>query len=55
MAAPIQSRTRRAAANLRLAASSAVPVASGYEHGLRPCDAGFSHAARTTHLDGDRL
>jgi hypothetical protein len=48
------SRTRSAAAKLRIAASSVAPVAFGYERSLRPCAACFSPAARTIWSDGDR-
>ena len=43
----VTSRTLRAAATLRLAASSVAPVAAGYERSLRPCDADVSRPART--------
>jgi hypothetical protein len=46
-------RARRGAANLRHAASSVAPVASGYERSLRPCLAWFSRAANTIQLGGD--
>src|SRR5437764_9238 len=48
------SRTLQGAATLRLAASSVASVASGYEHSLRPCDAGVSRLERTSCTDGDR-
>jgi hypothetical protein len=55
MAAPSRvPRTRQGAATLRLAASSVAPVASGYEHSLRPCDAGVSRLASTMPTGGDR-
>jgi hypothetical protein len=47
-------RTREGAATLALAASSVAPVASGYEHSLRPCDSGFSRLASTIQTKGDR-
>jgi len=54
-ATPIrQSRTRPAAAKLRIAASSVAPVAAGYDRSLRPCAACFSPAASTISTDGDR-
>ena len=43
----LASRTLCAAANLRIAASSVAPVASGYDRSLRPCAARFSPAQRT--------
>jgi NAD(P)H-flavin reductase len=48
------SRTREGAATRALAASSVAPVASGYEHSLRPCDSGVSRLARTTRAGGER-
>ena len=55
MTAPFRTpRTRQGAAKLALAASSVAPVASGYEHSLRPCQSGFSRLAGTTHTGGDR-
>jgi hypothetical protein len=42
------------AAKLRLAASSVVPVASGYEHFLRPCEACFSRRGNTVDSKGER-
>ena len=55
MAAPSRvSRTRQGAAKLALAASSVAPVASGYEHSLRPCQTGFSRLAGTSPTEGDR-
>ena len=48
------SRTRCAAAKLRIAASSVAPVASGYERSLRPCDACFSRPESTIWAKGDR-
>jgi hypothetical protein len=53
-AASCVSRTRQGAATLGLAASSVTPVASGYERSLRPCEAGVSRLACTTHTGGDR-
>jgi hypothetical protein len=53
----IPSRVPRAlqgAAKLALAASSVVPVASGYERSLRPCESGFSRLEDTRATGGDR-
>jgi len=55
MAAPSRlPRTRERAATVALAASAVVPVASGYEHSLRPCETGVSRLARTFQPRGDR-
>ena len=48
------SRTLGTAAKRRLAASSVAPVASGYEHSLRPYDAGVSRLASTMPTRGGR-
>jgi hypothetical protein len=47
-------RTLRGAANLRLAAYSVAPVASGYERFLRPSLAWFSHAQSALVTGGNR-
>jgi dihydroorotate dehydrogenase electron transfer subunit len=55
VAAPTHaSRTPEGAATPALAASSVAPVASGYEHSLRPCDSGVSRLGRTSRAEGDR-
>jgi hypothetical protein len=55
MAAPsVTFRTLQGAAKRTLAASSVAPVASGYEHSLRPCQSGFSRLEGTTCPRGDR-
>ena len=55
MTAPtLTSRNPRDAVKRRLAASSVVSVASGYEHSLRPCDARFSHPLNAICSGGDR-
>ena len=54
MTAPSRAaRTPQGAATLRLAASSVAPVASGYDHSLRPCDTGVSRLGRTIVTGGD--
>jgi len=50
----LTSRIPRESAKRRLAASSVAPVASGYEHSLRPCDARFSHPLNAICSGGDR-
>ena len=50
----LPSRTLMTAAKRRLAASSVAPVASSYEHSLRPCDARFSRPESTICSEGDR-
>jgi hypothetical protein len=45
------SRPLGAPAKLRAAASSVAPVASGYEHSLRPCIACFSGPESTTCIE----
>ena len=53
MTAPSRmSPTRQGAAKLALSVSSVAPVASGYEHSLRPCHRGFSRLAGTSHTGG---
>ena len=47
-------RTPRSAANLRLAASSVVAIASGYGHSLRPFEAWFSRPGCTIRTGADR-
>jgi hypothetical protein len=55
MSAPLRTaRALQRAANRRLAASSVVFVASGYEHSLRPCDAWFSRLENTVCTESDR-
>jgi hypothetical protein len=55
MTAPtLTSHIARDAAKHRLAASSVVPVASGYELSLRPCEARFSRPGNATCSGGDR-
>jgi hypothetical protein len=44
----------RPTAKLRLAASSVAPVASGYEHSLRPREACFSPSVNAACSSGDR-
>jgi hypothetical protein len=46
-------RTLRGAANLRQAASSVAPVASGYDRSLRPCLAWFSRPRSARAEGGD--
>ena len=48
------SRAPRGAATSGLAASSVVPVASGYEGSLRPCESGVSRPGSTSPTGGDR-
>jgi hypothetical protein len=55
MAAPfLTSRALVAAATLRLPVSSVAPVASGYEHSLRPREPGVSPAQGAICSKGDR-
>jgi len=54
MTAPSRvARTRQGAAKLALGASSVAPVASGYEHSLRPSECVFSRLASTIATGGD--
>jgi len=50
----LTTRTSRAAAKHRLAASSVAPAAYGYERSLRPCESRFSPADRTICSVGER-
>ena len=47
-------RIPQRAAKLRLASSWVAPVASGYEHSLRPAGTGFSRPKNTICSGGDR-